>query len=101
MEIQYREQMSLNALVLLYLTAIDSLLLIVTYINTWTEIIFEIIIALTLTVSSFSKKMFEIKIDLNFHFHSSWRYFKRFYESLFDPHQTVGTTKKCENKTLS
>ena len=38
------------------------------------------------------------KINLNFYFHHTLWYLKRFYEG----HKTFwGTTKKCENKNLS
>ena len=55
-------------------------------------------ILLTLPVPILDKE----KTNLNFYFHTSlWR-FKRFYEGLKGLHKTFcGTTKKCENKSLS
>ena len=42
------------------------------------------------------------KIELNFYFHTSLWYLKRFYEGLKGLHKTFwGTTKKCENKNLT
>ena len=42
------------------------------------------------------------KIKLNFYFHTFLWYLKRFYEGLKGLHKTFsGTSKKCENKTLT
>ena len=38
------------------------------------------------------------KFNLNFYFHTSLRFLKRFYEGLKDLHKTFGgNTKNCEN----
>ena len=43
----------------------------------------------------------EKRIKVNFYFHASLWYLKRFYEDIKDLHKTFwGTTKKCENKNL-
>ena len=43
----------------------------------------------------------EKRIKVNFYFHASLWYLKRFYEGIKDLHKTFwGTTKKCENKNL-
>ena len=53
----------------------------------------------TLKTRSFSESCIEIKIKLNFYFHTSLWCLKKFYEGL---HKTFwGTTKKCENKNLN
>ena len=50
----------------------------------------------------FISESFEIKIELNFYFHTSLWCHKRFYEGLKGLHKTFwGTTKKCENKNLT
>ena len=50
-------------------------------------------------VPCISESCIEIKIKLNFHFHTS---LKRFYEGLKGLHEIFwGTTKKCENKNLT
>ena len=44
----------------------------------------------------------EKKNELNFYFHTSLWYLKRFYEGLKSLDKTFrGTTKKCENKNLT
>ena len=49
---------------------------------------------------TFSKKFVKIKkIDLNFYFHYSFWYIKKFYDGLYGVHKSFwGITKKCENK---
>ena len=48
-----------------------------------------------------SEICFKIKSNLNFYFHTSFWYLKRFYEGLKGLHKTLrGTTKKCKNKNL-
>ena len=54
---------------------------------------------LTLNVPCISENCIEIKIKLNFYFHTSLRCLKRFHEGLKGLHKTFwDTTKKCENK---
>ena len=54
--------------------------------------------SLTLKDLFISESCIEIKIELNFYFHTSLWCFKRFYEGL----KTFwGTTEKCENKNLT
>ena len=54
---------------------------------------------LTLPAPFISESCIEIKINLNFYFHTSLWCLKRFYEGV---HKTVwGTTKKYENKNLN
>ena len=49
-----------------------------------------------------SESCIEIKIELNFYFHTSWWSLKRFCERLKGLHKTFwGTTNTCENKNLS
>ena len=53
---------------------------------------------LTLPLPCISESCIEMKIKLNFYFHTSLWCLKRFKEGLY---KTFGdTTKKCENKTL-
>ena len=55
--------------------------------------------SLKLNVLCISESCIEIKINLNFCFHTSLWCLKRFYEGLKGLHITFrGTTKKCENK---
>ena len=57
---------------------------------------------LTLKDPFISESFIEIKIELNFYFHTSLWYLKRFYEGLKGLHKIFwGTTKKCENKNLT
>ena len=57
---------------------------------------------LTLKDPFISESCIEIKIELSFYFHTSLWCLKRFYEGLYGLHETFsGTTKKCENKTLT
>ena len=57
---------------------------------------------LTLKDPIISESCIEIKIELNFYFHTSLWCLKRFYEGLKGLHKTFsGTTKKCENKNLT
>ena len=51
-------------------------------------------VILTLLAPCIFKSCIKIKINLNFYFHTSLWYLKRFYEDL------KGTTKKCENKNF-
>ena len=54
---------------------------------------------LTLPLLCISESCIEIKIKLNFNFHTSLRCLKRFYEGL---HKTFWCTKKkCEDKNLT
>ena len=58
--------------------------------------------SLTLKDPFISESCIEIRIELNFHFHTSLRCLKRFYERLKGLHKTfLGTTKNCENKNLN
>ena len=62
----------------------------------------ELIVILTLPAPCISGSCIKIKINLNFYFHTSLQCLKRFYEGLTGLRKTFsGTTKKCENKTLS
>ena len=57
---------------------------------------------LILNVPCISESCLEIKIKLNFYFHTSLWCLKKFYEGLKGLHKILGgTTKKCENKNLS
>ena len=57
---------------------------------------------LTLKDPCISESCIEIKIKLNFYFHTSLWCLERFYESVKGLHETFcGTTKKCENKNLT
>ena len=59
-------------------------------------------IVLTLPVLCISESCIEIKIKLNFYFHTSLWCLKRFYEGLKGLHKTFsGTKKKCENEILT
>ena len=51
-------------------------------------------------VPCISESRIEIKIKLNFYFHTSLWCLKRFYEGI-KPKTFSGTTKKCENKHLT
>ena len=57
---------------------------------------------LTLKDPFISESCIEIKIELNFYFHTSLWCLKRFYEGLKGLYKNfLGTTKNCENKKLS
>ena len=59
-------------------------------------------IVLTLKDPFISERCIEIKIELNFYFHTSLWCLKRFYEGLWGLRKTFwGTTKNCENKNLT
>ena len=56
---------------------------------------------LALNVPCISEGCIEIRIKLNFYFHTSLWCLKRFYEGFYDLDKTFwGTAKKCENKNL-
>ena len=58
--------------------------------------------SLTLKDPFISESCIEIKIKLNFYFHTSLWCLKRFYEGLKGLHKTFwGTKKKCENENLT
>ena len=58
--------------------------------------------SVTLPALCISESYIKIKLNLNFYFHTSLWYLKRFYEGLKDLDKTFWrTTKKCENKNLS
>ena len=62
----------------------------------------EPILLIVLTLKNISESCIEIKIELNFYFHTSLWCLKRFYEGLKGFHKILsGTTKKCENKNLA
>ena len=56
---------------------------------------------LVFPVLCISETCIEIKINLNFYFHTSLWCLEGFYEGLKGLYKTLwGTTKKCENKNL-
>ena len=58
--------------------------------------------SLTLQEPFIFESCIEIKIKLNFYFHTSLWCLKSFYEGLKGLHKTFwDTTKKCENKNLT
>ena len=60
------------------------------------------LIYLTFPVLCISESCIEIKINLNFYFHTSLWCRNSFYEGPKGLHKTFwGTTRKCENKNLS
>ena len=62
----------------------------------------EQVFVLTLNVPRISKSCIEIKIKLNFYFHTSLCCLKRFYEGIKGLHKNFwGTAMKCENKNLT
>ena len=57
---------------------------------------------LTLNVMCISESCIEMKINLNFYFHTSLRWLKRFYEGRYGLHTSFsGIAKKRENKSLT
>ena len=62
--------------------------------------IYVVYVNVILNVQCISERYIEMKIKLNFYFHTSLWCLRRFYEGLRGPHKTFwGTTKKCENKS--
>ena len=72
------------------------------YVYTINWVLYIPLSRLTLPAPCISESCIEIKINLNFYFHTSLWYLKRFYEGLKGLHKIFwSTTKKCENKNLS